>query len=100
LNAWFSSRTKNTWSAAGIAVGVGDGVGLGVGLDAGFGVGVADAVEPEALTAPPPQPVASKSRDRNSTQHTIFEAMGNDLLHTTALDAAELLDVGLMLYCS
>ncbi len=76
--------------------GVGEGPGPGVGVGVAVGVG-----EPEeALTAPPPQPTVIKTRGKNSTQHTIFEPMGNDLLHTTALDAAELLDVvlGLMAF--
>jgi hypothetical protein len=60
-------------------------------------VGVGVVVEPEddALTAPPPQPVTIKTREKNSTQYRIFGPMGNGLLHTAKLDAAELLDVGL-----
>jgi len=72
---------------------VGEGLGPGVGVGVAVGVG-----EPEeALTAPPPQPIESKRKDKNSTQHMIFEPMGDGLLHTTALDAAELLDVVLAL---
>ena len=75
-------------------IGVGLGVKLGVGLGDGVGTGV--AVEPEALTAPPPQPATLKTREKNSTQHTSFGPMGNGLLHTAPLDATELLDVVLV----
>jgi hypothetical protein len=69
---------------------VGEGAGGAVGV--GFGVGV--VVEPEeALTAPPPQPATIDRREKNSTQHTTFGPMGNNLLHTAILDATELLDV-------
>ena len=72
------------------------GVGEGAGVGLGVGVGVAAFVETkEALTAPPPQPTANKIRESNITQHRIFGPMGNDLLHSAKLDAAELLDVGL-----
>lgn len=77
-----------------MAEGVGLGVELGVGLGDGVGTGV--AVEPEALTAPPPQPATLKRREKNRTQPMTFGPMGNDLLHTATLDATELLDVVLV----
>jgi hypothetical protein len=78
-------------------VGVGLGVELGVGVGLGDGVGTGAAVEPEdALTAPPPQPVTLKTREKNSTQYASFGPMGDSLLHTATLDAAELLDVVLV----
>jgi len=57
-----------------IVAGVGEG--LGEGVAAGVGVGVAGIVELDALTAPPPQPAATKRREQNRTQPTIFRPMG------------------------
>jgi hypothetical protein len=58
-------------------------------------------LEPEdALTAPPPQPVAIKTSEKNSAQYTTFEPMGTISYTTATLDAAELLNVGLASGCS
>jgi hypothetical protein len=66
-------------------------------VDTGVGVGLAPGAETEAvvpLLPTLPHPVKIKT-DEIKTQHTNLGPMGNDLLHTVALDAAELLDVGL-----
>jgi len=73
------------------------GIGVGDGVEPGVGVGLAPGVEVEAvLLLPPvlPHPVKIKT-DEIRTQPTNLGPMGNGLLHTAALEAAELLDVGL-----
>src|SRR6476646_8837780 len=81
---------RKTWSAAGIVDGVGEGfgpgVGVGEGVGAGVGVGVAAEPEDDALTAPPPQPVTVKTKEKNSTQNTSFGPMGEGLLGTAGLN--------------
>src|SRR6476646_11160680 len=81
---------RKTWSAAGIVDGVGEGfgpgVGVGEGVGAGVGVGVAAEPEDDALTAPPPQPVTVKTREKNSTQYTSFGPMGEGLLGKAGLN--------------
>jgi len=67
-------------------------------VELGVGVGLAPGVEAEAVVLPLPtlpHPVKIKT-DEIRTQHTNLGPIGNGLLHTAALDAAELLGVGLV----